>query len=149
MKKYTQEDLNKALEKIKQGPVGHKSQAYWNKIEAIDNTRDKDVRKRVVENTDFKASLAKGWKTRKKNGFVNTGLLNSNIDKRVPIKAYVTTNNKRKGDNFKFLTKKFYKEYESIHAAGKDLKIASSTIYNVLNPNHRAFQVKGWYFEYA
>ena len=143
-----QEELQKLLDSLKDGPLG-KPQSYWNKIEAIGNTRHKDVRKRVVENTDFKASLAKGWKTRKDSGFVNSGLLKCQVEKRTPIKAYITTNNKRKGDNFKFLTKKFYKEYESLHAASQDVKIASSVIHNILNPNHRAFQVRGWYFEYA
>tara|TARA_R110000796_G_scaffold1739_1_gene7124 strand:- start:52 stop:489 length:438 start_codon:yes stop_codon:yes gene_type:complete len=143
-----QEELQNLLDSLAEGPLG-KPQAYWNKIEAINNTRHKDVRKRVVENTDFKASLTKGWKTRKKNGFVNSGLLNSQVGKRTPIKAYITTNNRRKGENFKFLTKKFYKEYESITAAGNDLKIATSVIHNILNPDHRAFQVKGWYFEDA
>jgi hypothetical protein len=141
-----QEELQKLLNSLDEGPLG-KPQAYWNKIEAIDNTRHKDVRSLATQNTNFKASLAKGWKTRKKNGFVNLGLLNCQVAKRTPIKAYITTNNKRKGDNFKFLTKKLYKEYESIHAASQDLKIDSGVIHNILNPDHRAFQVKGWYFE--
>ncbi len=143
-----QEELQKLLDSLAEGPLG-KPQSYWNKIDAINNTRYKDVRKRVIKNTDYKASLTKGWKTRKVKGFKNPNLQEYNKNKRTPIKAYITTNNKRKGDNFKFLTKEFYKEYESLHAATLDLKISSSIIHNILNPNHRAFQIKGWYFEYV
>ena len=138
-------NLQKLLDSLDEGPLG-KPQAYWNKVEAIEMTRFPDVRKRAVQNTD--------WESRNKNlgisrkGKINEGLQQSNLEKRTPILAYRITHNGKKKENFKFLTKEFYKEYESLNQASKDIKINSAIIHNVLNPEHPSLQIKGWFFEY-
>jgi len=57
MKKYTQHDLNKALDKIKQGPIGSKSEAYWTKVTSLDLGREsatsKESRKKAYRSTDY------------------------------------------------------------------------------------------------
>jgi hypothetical protein len=35
-KEYTQEDLDRILDELKQGPLGHRSQAKWNLIENLE-----------------------------------------------------------------------------------------------------------------
>ena len=43
---------------------------------------------------------------------------------------------------------KFYKKYDSLTYASKDLDIHTGSIHNVMNPNHVAKSVKGYTFEY-
>jgi len=110
-------------------------------------SRTKEVRKKAVNNTNWEErnkSLAKS-----RRGIVNIGLQKHNESIRVPVKAYNITHNGRKKQNFKILTKELIGTYESITAASKELKIPAGIIHNILNPNNRIFQVRGFMFEYA
>lgn len=124
-----------------------KTEGYWNKVAAMNLTRSPEIRRKAVENTN--------WEVRNKNlglsrkGKLNEGLQKSNIDKRTPVVAYKVTHNGLKKDNFKFLSQEYYKTYESVNEASKDLGIASGIIHNILNPDHSSKQVKGWLFKYT
>lgn len=146
-KKFTQEDLNKALDKVKSGPIGQKNQAYWNKVDAIEATRDSEVRKVAVANTDWEKRNKSLSKSRK--GKVNKGLQKHNVNKRVPIKVFKCKTNGKKKQNFKFIYKTFYKEYESIYAASLDINVDSPSILQILDPNNTCMSCKGYTFEYA
>ena len=145
--KERQELLDQALDRINSGALGQKNQAYWNKIAAISSTRSSDVRAKAMKSIDWDKRNKALSKSRK--GKLNIGLQKHNNSIRIPVNAFKVTHNGKKKQNFKILTKEFIGTYESITAASKELKISTSIIHNILNPNNRIFQVKGFLFEYT
>jgi len=146
MSKYTQEDLDKALDELMAGPIGQKKQAYWNKIAAIGSTRSPDVRAKAMKSIDWVKRNKALSKSRK--GKVNKGLQKHNVNKRVPIRVYKCKTNGKKKQNLKFIFKEFYKDYESIHAASLDIKIGGPSILQILDPDTTCVSYKGFTFEY-
>ena len=132
-RKFTQEDLNKALDKIKQGPIGSKSQSYWNLVNNLDFGRD------------F-ANNEKSIKSRSKNtNYINSRPKRGDRPKQQrPVKAYKVVS-KGSGRNYKEISKTYIDTFDSIWSAAEALDVRRNSISDVLSKRQK--NTKGYTFE--
>ena len=131
------EASNREIELQKQYGYKVDKAPYWHTVQNFQpkSLTPEAIAKRVAS-TDWIAHAKKSHATvrRTKAGFK-------------PVNVYKVSLSKKNGPN-KIKTKKFYKKYDSLTYASKDLDIHTGSIHNVMNPNHVAKSVKGYTFEY-
>jgi len=149
MKKYTQEDLNKALDTIKQGPVGSKPQWYWENINNLSTTYTQEIKDKIKENYSGqkrKAAIKLAQKTMNANPNIRAKQQQGNKDKKTPVKAYrVTTTGRLK--TWKITSKILIGTYDSQYECANALEIPPGYVSGVLLKKYKT--VKGYTFEYA
>jgi hypothetical protein len=132
-KKYTQEDLDRILDNIKSGPIGQKSQLYWNRFDrALNLSSNPEVLEKRGKNISDSLKGRKIYKPKAKKPILAYKVIKASANKNSPI-----------------VGKEFIGRYESAYDAAADLKLHQGDIANVLRPKSNCISVKGYSFEYA
>jgi len=141
-------DLQSLLDSLDEGPLGVRSEGQWDQYNTLltnsmSNAKDKDVRKKISNNTD--------WKALRKKQVENTDYTKHrdmfreyNVKRRKKVKAFTVVKKKRV-----IVNKTLIGTYDSILQCSKELGLLQGGISNILNPNHVAQSYKGYTFEYA
>jgi len=154
MRQYMQKDIGEMIvleehlciykasdrERELQKQYGYKvdTNPYWYTVQKFQpkSLTPEAIAKRVA-NTDWIAHAKKSHATvrRTKAGYK-------------PVNVYKVKTSRKNGPN-KIKTKKFFKRYDSLTYASKDLDIHTGTMHNVLNPKHLSKSIKIYTFEYT
>lgn len=113
--------------------------SYINDLRRQIVSSQKEVRKKAMDNTDFKKKF--GEKTRKK-------ISESKNYLKIPVIAYKVTKPSQ-GGKPDISKKVYFNTFESLNDAGKALGITAADIHHILNPRFYAKTRKGYTFEYA
>ena len=148
-RKYTQEDLNKALDKIKQGPIGTKPQWYWENINNLSISTTQEIKDKIKESYSGKKRKEANkiaQETMNNSPSIRTKQQQGNKDKMDKVIAYkVTTTGKAK--TWKVTSKLLIGTFNSQYECAKFLKIPPGYVSGVLLEKYKT--VKGYTFEYA